>query len=107
MIHKERQTQMPGPVGDNLEPYRRMVEMQRQIIELVKKHEQTKRECEQLHEQVTHEIHMFCSPRQGLLSRSRNAVSRLGFRFRQLGARAKRAVLTTDVFSSSRQSPET
>jgi hypothetical protein len=107
MIHNEGQQPTHGPAGDNLEPYRRMVEMQRQIIELVKQHEQSKHECEQLREQVAHEIAMFCSPRQGISSRLRNLVARLGHRTRQLGARARRTIETTDAFSSSQQSSET
>ena len=106
MIHDEVKAQRPGLTGDQLEPYRRMVEMQRQIIELVKKHEQSKREYEQLRHQVAHEIDMFCSPQQGWFSRLRKPVVRLRHQARLLGLRVKRAIETSEMFPSSQQSTE-
>jgi hypothetical protein len=43
-------------VADELEPYRRLVELQKQMIELARQHEQTKRRRDALHEQVVHEV---------------------------------------------------
>jgi hypothetical protein len=41
------------PNGDSLAAYRRLIELQRQMIELGQQHEQSKRECATLREQVT------------------------------------------------------
>jgi len=39
-------------LADELEPYRRLVDLQKQMIELVQQHERTKRECAVLREQL-------------------------------------------------------
>jgi seryl-tRNA synthetase len=41
--------------SDDLEPYRRLVELQKQMIELSQQHEQTKRERDALRKQVARE----------------------------------------------------
>ena len=43
-------------VGDDLEPYRRLVELQKQMIELAQQHEQSKRRRDALHEQMVREV---------------------------------------------------
>ena len=42
--------------GDELEPYRRLLEIQKQLVEMAEQHEQTKRECAALREQVAREM---------------------------------------------------
>lgn len=44
------------PTTNGLESYRRLVELQRQMIELSQLHEQTKRERDALREEVTREV---------------------------------------------------
>jgi len=43
-------------LADDLEPYRRLVELQKQMIELVRQHEKTKSECTALREQLLDEM---------------------------------------------------
>jgi hypothetical protein len=38
--------------GDDLEKYRRLVELQKQMIDLARRYEQTKRECDALREKM-------------------------------------------------------
>ena len=40
----------------DLEPYRRLIELQKQMIELAQQHERTKRECTALREQLLEEM---------------------------------------------------
>jgi hypothetical protein len=42
--------------ASSLESYRRLIELQKQMIELSREHEETKRECAALREQVAREI---------------------------------------------------
>jgi len=107
MTQSEGKTPAPGPSGDHLESYRRMVEMQRQIIELVKKHEQSKREFEQLREQVSHEMALFCGRRRSPTARARRLAVRTWHRLRRFGLRLKGGVNASDIFPSSTRSTET
>ena len=43
-------------VADDLEPYRRLVELQKQMIELAQQHERTKRRRDALHELMAREV---------------------------------------------------
>jgi len=43
-------------LADDLEPYRRLVELQKQMIELVRQHKKTKGECVALREQLLDEM---------------------------------------------------
>ena len=51
------------PAGDDSEPYRRLIELQKQMIGLVQQHEKTKRECAALRAQLLEEM---AGPRRGL-----------------------------------------
>lgn len=44
------------PTGDDLLPYRRLVELQKQMIEMAHQHEQARRACHGLREQMALEI---------------------------------------------------
>jgi len=44
------------PKAGGLESYRRLIELQKQMIELSREHEETKRECATLREQVAKEM---------------------------------------------------
>jgi len=41
---------------DDLEPYRQLIEIQKQLAKLAKQHEKTRRECDVLREQVAREL---------------------------------------------------
>jgi hypothetical protein len=55
MLQAEEKIEAAKPVADNLEPYRRLIELQKQMIELVQRHERTKRECTVLRERLLEE----------------------------------------------------
>ena len=61
-IQKSRQAE------DNLEPYRRLVELQKQMIHLVRQYEKTKRECTDLWEKMN------VKPTKPIRSQGRNSV---------------------------------
>jgi len=56
-------------VADDLEPYRRLVELQKQMIELAQQHEQSKRRCDALREQMVREVTGRRPVRRGLRHR--------------------------------------
>jgi len=56
MFQAEEKTEAAKPVADNLEPYRRLIKLQKQMIELVHQHERTKRECIALREQLLEQM---------------------------------------------------
>ena len=55
MVQDEKKTDSK-PGTDNLEPYRRLVDLQKQMIDLVMQHERTKVECAELREQLLDEM---------------------------------------------------
>ena len=56
MFQEEVKIEAAKPVADNLEPYRRLIDLQKQMIELVHQHERTKQECAALRERLLEEI---------------------------------------------------
>jgi hypothetical protein len=56
MLQGEGDIQAAKPVGDDSEPYRRLIELQKQMIGLVQQHEKTKRECAALRAQLLEEM---------------------------------------------------
>jgi len=63
MLQDERDMQATKPVADDSEPYRRLIELQKQMIGLVQQHEKTKRECAALRAQLLEEM---AGPRRSL-----------------------------------------
>jgi uncharacterized coiled-coil DUF342 family protein len=61
----------------DLEPYRRLVELQKQMIELAQHHDQTKRRRDDLHEQMAREIDSRRPVRRGLRHRLQRSAARL------------------------------
>ena len=55
MSRDEKKTNAKS-LADDLEPYRRLVELQKQMIELVRQHEKTKDDCAALREQLLNEM---------------------------------------------------
>jgi hypothetical protein len=70
---------MRNRVGNNLEPYRRLVELQKQMIELSQQHEQSRRECEALRTQIANEVTLSSRDKRLLNHQLRVAVSRLNW----------------------------
>jgi hypothetical protein len=64
-------------VADDLEPYRRLVELQKQMIELAQQHEQSKRQCDALREQMVREVTNRRPVRRGLRHRLRQSGAKL------------------------------
>jgi hypothetical protein len=56
MFQNQRENQAAKAVVDDLEPYRLLIELQKQMIELVRQHEITRRECAALREQLLDEM---------------------------------------------------
>jgi hypothetical protein len=56
MAKGEGMPQITRPSVDDTEPYRRLVELQKQLIEMARQHKQARRDCDTLREQVAHEI---------------------------------------------------
>jgi predicted nucleic acid-binding Zn-ribbon protein len=64
-------------VADDLEPYRRLIEIQKQVMDLSKKHEATRREFDALRERVARELTEAPRPKAGVHQRLRRSVSKL------------------------------
>ena len=64
-------------VGDDLEPYRRLVKLQKQMIELAQQHEQSKRRRDALREQMVREITDRRPVRRGLRHRLQKSAVKL------------------------------
>jgi hypothetical protein len=56
MIQDEGKNEAAKPVAADREPYRRLIDLQKQMIELVQRHERTKQECIALREQLLEEM---------------------------------------------------
>ena len=61
----------------DLEPYRRLVDLQKQMIELARQHEHTKRRRDALHEQMARETADRQHDRRGLRHRLQRSAARL------------------------------
>ena len=67
----------PNAVAGDLEPYRRLVDLQKQMIELAQQHEQSKRKRDALHEQVAQEVAARRNSRDGTRYRLQRSAARL------------------------------
>lgn len=85
MLHRQDGKPTSAQMLADLEPYRRLVELQKQMIELAQQYECSRRECEALRAEVAREIAKYRRRRPGLNHRLRAAVLRLG-RFNQKGS---------------------
>jgi predicted secreted protein len=64
-------------VGDDLEPYRRLVELQKQMIELAQQYEQSKRRRDALRDQMVREVTDRRPVRRGLRHRLQQSGAKL------------------------------
>jgi hypothetical protein len=74
MLQDREEIQIANPVADGREPYRRLIELQKQMIGLVQQHENTKRECAALRAQLLEEM---IGPRRSLRQEIRRAAAGL------------------------------
>lgn len=54
-----RNQKSPRParqITDDLEPYRQLIKIQKQLVKMARKHEKTRRECEVLREEMAREL---------------------------------------------------
>jgi hypothetical protein len=56
MFQDEAKIEAATPLAAGREPYRRLIDLQKQMIELVQQHERTKRECAALRKQLMEEM---------------------------------------------------
>ncbi len=84
-------------VGDDLEPYRRLVELQKQMIELAQQHEQTKRRRDALREQMVREVTGKRPVRRGLRHRLQQSAAKLLQRVPGLTAGKPSSVSSTAI----------
>lgn len=97
----ELTAQKQPPAGTDLLPYRRLVELQKQMIEMARQHEQARRACHGLREQMALEI--IARQRARRSRRHRLQQSVLGL-FKRL-ANVVLAVVPLNPFRSTPASP--
>jgi hypothetical protein len=85
-----------SPGGDDLKPYYRLIELQKQMIELVQQNEQSERECTALRAQLAREADELYRAHRGMSQRLRRSASALLRRLwrRKNAARPARSVPT-------------
>jgi hypothetical protein len=66
-----------GAARTDLEPYYRLVEMQKQMIELIQQNAQAERACAALRDQLAREVEAMARSRRSLPSRLRHSASDL------------------------------
>lgn len=64
-------------IVDDLEPYVRLIELQKQMIELVRQHERTKGECTALRVQLLEELMMTRRRQRSLRRTAQSGIRRL------------------------------
>jgi hypothetical protein len=77
MVRGERAVEMDKSEGKDLEPYYRLIEMQKQMIDLIQQNAHTERECAALREQLARELETVARSRRRLPERLRESASGL------------------------------
>ncbi len=76
-MYRDGEENQPGHrVADDLTPYRRLVELQKEMIALSQKHEHSKREGAELREQVAREVEMLVRRRASFSQRLRRSTAK-------------------------------
>lgn len=70
MLRDDDKLEGTNPGATGLESYRRLIELQKQMIELSQQHEQSRRECEALREVVAREV----AERRGAMGRLKGSA---------------------------------
>lgn len=77
MLRNDEQLERAKPEGTDLASYRRLIELQKQMIELSQHHERSRRECEALRDVVAREVMEQARARQGTSARLRASAGKL------------------------------
>jgi len=77
MLRDDEQLEGARPAATGLAAYRRLIELQKQMIEVSQHHEQSRRECEALRVVVAREVAEQVRGRQSLGRRFRTSAIRL------------------------------
>ena len=77
MLQGDTESKQGKPEGNGLESYRRLVELQKQMIELSQQHEQARREFDALREVVAQEVMEQSRSRQSVGTRLRATAIKL------------------------------
>lgn len=73
MLRDDEKLERAKPEATGLESYRRLIELQKQMIELSQQHERSRRECEALRDVVAREV----AARRSATGRLRNSAAKL------------------------------
>ena len=73
MWRGDKEVEAGTPRADGLDPYRRLVELQKQMILLAQQNERVRQTCEELRARVTARV----APRNGLRQKAANALKKL------------------------------
>ena len=87
---------MESPGGDDLEPYYRLIELQKQMIDLVQQNEQAQRQCAELRARLAREADELYRAHSGVGYRLRKSASGLLRRlwWREFSSRTPNSVRT-------------
>jgi hypothetical protein len=75
MVRGERAVEMDKSEGKDLEPYYRLIEMQKQMIDLIQQNAHAERECAALRVQLAREAEALARSRRSLPDRLRNSAA--------------------------------
>jgi phytoene dehydrogenase-like protein len=82
MARGENEGQTGPPEGGELEPYYRLIELQKQMMDLLQQNARAERECAVLRKQLHRELEALARSRRSLLERWRASAFRLLQRLR-------------------------
>ena len=77
MVRGANVVELEKSVSADLEPYYRLIEMQKQMIDLIQRNAHTERECAALREQLAREVEALARSRRSLPGRLRDSASGL------------------------------
>jgi len=77
MYRDDEKLERAKPEGNGLESYRRLIELQKQMIELSQHHERSRRECDALRDMVAREAAEQVRGRQSTSARLRASAVKL------------------------------
>jgi hypothetical protein len=97
MVRDANGVQSGKPENSNLEPYYRLIELQRQMIDLIRQNANTKRECVALQEQLERDVEAMVRSRRSFPGRLRNSASMLLKRL--IGGKSEAAPQAQGAFS--------
>jgi hypothetical protein len=99
MVRGANVVEMEKSADADLEPYYRLVEMQKQMIDLIQRNAHTERECAALREQLAREVEALARSRRSLPDRLRHSASGLLKRFLGRNGNAKARQAAPSPFS--------